>query len=207
MEISSDVKRLMHHVLPGLVVLLEIAVLLAFDAPEALSEVGDASGALVVVGALFGTGAIGFALANIYHAIAWLPGVRRFAIVDYRDITGEPDFCDAWAVGQAQWVRAVAVVKDFDSIHRRVLTLSDVVHGLGACLVGAIVAPFFVYLVLLPPLAEEPTKLPGPAAVVTAVVWFVVLGWNHYRSRRQFEFIVRQNLSELTEAEATDDAS
>jgi hypothetical protein len=165
----DEAKRFFRFILPGLSSLVEFVFFVWLLIPskvvcckDELKEIGT------VVGLLVGSGALGFILSNLYHAVSW--GVFRGALtinhkrLIERACKGEilklhqqdggaaisPETVsrrDSWRIATAIWHARIKISPRIEGANTRTDSLTSIVHGLGTLLIGtAVAAGFTVYL-------------------------------------------------------------
>jgi hypothetical protein len=213
----DEVRRFMRYVLPGMVFMTEILTYFAFSDGTRLGgwlrPVTSGDTVATAVAVLFGSGAIGFLFANIYHSMYWSleciaidhlclfrPPKRGFRAVDIDgNVIASLSKRDAWSI-VTRYIHVESAlsggeeIKGMREITDRLVTIT---HSIGTTIVATFLSVFAWALALVYVLDESVTSLwPLPLIWVTAI-WFlllVVLSIGYWRTAKALERIANSCL-------------
>lgn len=202
----EDARRFFRYIIPGLTFGIELTLYflishqkLIYDLFKIIVESKIATG--VTLAGIFISGGIGFLLSQIHHVFYWAEVYFSFGLAgDHRPMLRSAesanylkyDFADengvkeikrpelsraaAWRVVTALWHERVKLSEEIKGANPRTDSLSDLMHGSGAMLVGAIVA-FMVWVIVLFSIFEKDCyPLRDDYWLLTIILFVVVFG-------------------------------
>lgn len=215
----SEAKRFMRHVLPGLVILVQMLGALVFSfpqmGPKARALIGTSGGSVgVALATLIASGVVGYVFAMIYHAFRWalwppdhrgtlrLARMYGFVHLWQEGLERRLESCDSrrqrrihlkrrdtWALFNAVWHGHET--KGLKAVNELLDRLTNIMHSIGSALAGSAT----VFLLLLYLQSKHRPSCEGLAfSLGLTVVWMAALVWNHCRVFRQIRIITRSSL-------------
>ena len=208
----DEARRFLRYVIPGTLFLVETTLLLWILFPDwaecAMKSVAKDSGFALVVGALLGSGGLGFMFSTTHHGLLWRSGrptnrcgggldfrgaVTRMRAGDALIVvdSAAPSAAapaltpfDAWVVVTALWHQRVKSNQRIGSADTRATSLSDLAHGMGAARIATLCAlPAAVVIARRVGRAScEPHAV--CCGFVMVVVWAALVGLHHLSYRR-----------------------
>lgn len=206
-----EARRFLRYVIPGLLSILEAFLFALFAwpdvAPETLLKVMKDLQAGGAFAAFFLTGALGYFLSAVHHTISWLPGIKRIYAGDYRPffrkafnhslVTKEESNAqdahkevelsieEASQAMAALWNESRECSKQVKAANDRVDSLTDLMHGAGAAVVGSTLA----YIVFAFVAFGRSDAVWWRPTLAFAVLFFIHV-WNYFKLREHATRVV-----------------
>ena len=166
----EEARRFLRYVIPGLLFFIEVSIYLFFSAHAqfifSIREWGKDLAFPITI--FLASGGMGFLLGVLYHSLYWTIGFRTFAVNhipliqdcvnrDWLKLKRRANNSDlnvsqltqtgAWRVVTAYWHERREFSKRIKGANDRTDSLTDIMHGLGATLIGSLISiPTWIYI-------------------------------------------------------------